>query len=201
MQPAEPHLSDCLCSALLKELCPGTYIIHETFNTCCSLRPNRFYLTTTRSATYRTVGLFRAHLSLLLLTYAQIMTKNPPGFLASSSATTANRTLPSGGIVMGTTTSPQTPSRGINTNCTNTTGEGNVNCNNTTGNGNKNCTNVKNCYNCTNCTDCADCNDCKNTTNSRGCKECTNCSNCTDCIRCLNCSNISGVTGGKNQRG
>ncbi len=179
--------------------CTSTYIIHRIFNIHCSLHPSNFPPTTIRSATYRTVGFFRALLSLILLTHTQIMTKNPPGFLASFSATTANRTSPSGGIVIGTTTPAKAPSRGININCTNTTGEGNVNCSNTTGNGNKNCTNCTNCYNCTNCTDCADCNDCKNTTNSRGCKECQNCSSCTDCMRCLNCSNLTGVTGGKNQ--
>ena len=171
--------------------------LHQLFFTTSKTFPPN----TIRSENYRIVGLSRARLVLILLTLPQIMTRNPPGSFASSSATTANRTLPSGGITIHTTNPTQTPSRGTNTNCINTTGDGNVNCNNTTGDGNKNCTNCTNCFNCTNCSDCKDCNDCMNSNDCRVCEECKNCTDCTQCIRCMNCSNLKGVTDGKNQRG
>ena len=212
MRPTKPHLSGCLSSALLHELLhqhldhPSNFqqLLFTAFQQILSNLHTLCNLPNSRS--------FSAHLALMLLTHTQIMTKNPPGFLASSSATVANHTLPAGDIAIDTTTPIQTPSHGTNTNCMNTTGEGNVNCMNTigegndncmntTGNGNKNCTNCRNCFNCTNCHDCADCNDCMNCKDCRGCEECKNCLDCAQCVSCMNCSNLKGVTGGKNQSG
>ena len=201
MRPTEPHLSGCLSSTLLNELLhqhldlPSNFqqLLFTASQQTLSNRHTRCNLPNSRS--------FSAHPALMLLTHIQIMTKNPPGFLASSSATAVDHTLPAGDIATHTTTPTQNLSHGTNINCVNTTGEGNLNCRNTTGNGNKNCTNCTNCFNCTNCHDCVDCNDCMNCQGCRGCEECKNCSDCAQCVSCMNCSNLKGVTGGKNQRG